>query len=167
LRSESTSPTAPNLTLVDLPGLFGASDKHHADDDAVPVSTLVTSYMQQRRSIILAVITADNPFANLPVTKFAREIDGSGQRILGLIAKPDKIEGNLESQQYYVDMAQNQNVKLHLGWHVPRNRSHTTRDDTQTRNARKMLFFRNSVWNVLEDEQVGVEALRSRLRKVL
>jgi hypothetical protein len=28
LRIESTSPTAPNLTLVDLPGLFGASDKN-------------------------------------------------------------------------------------------------------------------------------------------
>lgn len=28
LRIESTSPTAPNLTLVDLPGLFSASDKN-------------------------------------------------------------------------------------------------------------------------------------------
>jgi hypothetical protein len=28
LRIESTSPNAPNLTLVDLPGLFGASDKN-------------------------------------------------------------------------------------------------------------------------------------------
>lgn len=28
LRIESTSPSAPNLTLVDLPGLFGASDKN-------------------------------------------------------------------------------------------------------------------------------------------
>ena len=28
LRIESTSPKAPNLTLVDLPGLFGASDKN-------------------------------------------------------------------------------------------------------------------------------------------
>ena len=28
LRIESTSPSAPNLTLVDLPGLFGAADKN-------------------------------------------------------------------------------------------------------------------------------------------
>jgi hypothetical protein len=28
LQIESSSPNAPNLTLVDLPGLFGASDKN-------------------------------------------------------------------------------------------------------------------------------------------
>ncbi|EHL01068.1 putative Interferon-induced GTP-binding protein Mx [Glarea lozoyensis 74030] len=31
LRIESTSPNAPNLTLVDLPGLFGASDKNQRE----------------------------------------------------------------------------------------------------------------------------------------
>ncbi|CAJ2502039.1 Uu.00g048920.m01.CDS01 [Anthostomella pinea] len=69
LRIESTSPTAPNITLVDLPGLFGASDKNQSDDDATLVQELVVGYMRQRRSIILAVVTADNPFANQPVTK--------------------------------------------------------------------------------------------------
>jgi hypothetical protein len=48
LRIESTSPTAPNLTLVDLPGLFGASDKHQSDDDASLVENLVVTYMKQR-----------------------------------------------------------------------------------------------------------------------
>jgi len=57
--------------------------------------------MKQRRSIILAVITADNPFANQPVTKFAREIDPSGTRTLGLITKPDKIERGSDTERYY------------------------------------------------------------------
>ena len=57
--------------------------------------------MKQRRSIILAVITADNPFANQPVTKFAREIDPSGTRTLGLITKPDKIERGSDAEKYY------------------------------------------------------------------
>ncbi|OTA90051.1 hypothetical protein M434DRAFT_398290 [Hypoxylon sp. CO27-5] len=168
LRIESTSPSAPNLTLVDLPGLFGASDKNQSDDDAALVQDLVLSYMRQRRSIILAVVAADNPFANQPVTKFTRDIDPSGLRTLGLITKPDKIDGNTDSERYYVEMAQNQNVKLNLGWHVLRNRSHLTADDTiEERDAREAEFFSSSVWSVLDSSQLGVESLRSRLRKIL
>lgn len=80
LRIESTSPEAPNLTLVDLPGLFGASDKNQSDEDAEMVKNLVVGYMKQRRSIILAVVSADTHFANQPVTNFARKIDPSGSR---------------------------------------------------------------------------------------
>lgn len=168
LRIESTSPNAPNLTLVDLPGLFGASDKNQSDDDAKLVHDLVTSYMQQKRSIILAVVTADTPFANQPVTKFARDIDPEGVRTLGLITKPDKIDRDSDGEKYYVDMAQNQNVKLNLGWHVLRNRSHNTIDDTtDERDAREATFFNDSAWNVLEPYQLGVKALRTRLREIL
>ena len=169
LRIESTSPTAPNLTLVDLPGLFNAADKTQGYDDAALVQDLVVSYMRQRRSIILAVVTADNPFTNQPVTKFTRDIDPSGRRTLGLITKPDKVDGGSESERYYVELAQNQNVKLSLGWHVLVNRSNTTAGDTmEERDQREALFFADSVWgSSLDVLQLGVEALRDRLRKIL
>ena len=168
LRIESTSPTAPNLTLVDLPGLFGASDKNQSDNDAELVQMLVTSYMHQKRSIILAVVTADNPFANQPVTKFARDIDSNGLRTLGLITKPDKIERGSDSESYYIELAQNQNVHLKLGWHVLRNRGHTTMDDTaEERDERESAFFQDSVWSTLEPSQLGNKALRTRLREIL
>lgn len=169
LRIESTSPTAPNLTLVDLPDLFGAADKNQSDDDAALVQELVVGYMRQRRSIILAVITAVNPFANQPVTKFARDIDPSGKRTLGLVTKPDKIDDGSESERYYVELAQNQNVKLSLGWHVLRNRSHTTAGDTaDERDQREAEFFSGSVWERnLDPEQLGIDNLRKRLRKIL
>jgi hypothetical protein len=169
LRIESTSPTAPNLTLVDLPGLFGASDKNQSDDDATLVQDLVVSYMKQRRSIILAVISADNPFANQPVTKFARQIDPSGTRTLGLITKPDKIEKGSDSESYYIELAQNENVKLNLGWHVLRNKGHSTADDTlEEREEREATFFAESGWQAtLKPSQLGVAALRDRLRNAL
>ncbi|KAM7189858.1 P-loop containing nucleoside triphosphate hydrolase protein [Naviculisporaceae sp. PSN 640] len=169
LRIESTSPTAPNLTLVDLPGLFGAADKNQSDDDASLVQNLVVNYMKQRRSIILAVVTADNPFANQPVTKFAREIDPQGKRTLGLITKPDKIDKGSDSERYYIELAQNLNVKLSLGWHVLRNRSHVTASDTaEERDDREAEFFANSLWGEsLDQSQLGVDALRERLRNVL
>ncbi|KAI1206794.1 P-loop containing nucleoside triphosphate hydrolase protein [Annulohypoxylon truncatum] len=168
LRVESTSPTASNLTLVDLPGLFGASDKNQSEDDATLVENLVTGYMKQRRSIILAVIAADNPFANQPVTRFARKIDPAGTRTLGLITKPDKIDVGSESEAYYLELAQNLNVKLNLGWHVLRNRSHATaKDSIAERDKREAEFFADSVWSTLDESQLGVERLRSRLINIL
>jgi hypothetical protein len=168
LRIESTSPTAPNLTLVDLPGLFGASDKNQSDDDAAMVQNMVTTYMKQQRSIILAVVSADNPFANQPVTKFARDIDFAGARTLGLITKPDKIDRDSDTERYYVELAQNQNVKLTLGWHVLRNKSHSTAGDSiAERDKREAEFFSQSVWNILHPSQLGIEPLRIRLREVL
>lgn len=101
LRIESISPNAPNLTLVDLPGLFAAADSTQTNDDATLVKNLVIGYMKQRRSIILAVISADNPFANQPVTKYTRDFDPSGTRTLGLITKPDKIDRGSDSERYY------------------------------------------------------------------
>ena len=169
LRIENTSPAAPNLTIVDLPGLFGAADKNQSDDDAALVQELVVSYMRQRRSIILAVVTADNPFANQPVTKFARDIDPHGKRTLGLITKPDKIDKGSEAERYYVELAQNRNVKLSLGWHVLRNRGHTTKEDTiEERDEREAAFFEHSVWGEsLDPSQLGVHALKERLADVL
>lgn len=168
LRIELSSPDQPNLTIVDLPGLFGASDKNQSDEDLNMVQDLVTGYMKQRRSVILAVVAADNAFANQPVTKFAREIDPQGLRTLGLITKPDKIDKGSDNEEYYVELAQNQNVKLTLGWHVLRNKGFDTLNDTpEQRDEREKDFFAGSVWSCLKPSQLGVEALRERLREVL
>lgn len=44
-----------------------------------------------------------------------------------------------------VELAQNENVKLALGWHVLRNKSHATAGDTiEQREERETAFFSNS-----------------------
>jgi GTP-binding protein EngB required for normal cell division len=168
LRIELVSPDQPNLTIVDLPGLFGASDKNQSDEDSEMVQDLVTSYMKQRRSIILAVVAADNAFANQQVTKFARDIDPSGTRTLGLLTKPDKVDKGSDSERYYVELAQNRNVRLTLGWHVLRNKGFDTLDDTpEQRDKREKAFFAESAWSELDPRHLGAENLRGRLREVL
>lgn len=167
LRIELVSPDQPNLTIVDLPGLFGASDKNQTDADSTVVHKLVTTYMKQRRSIILAVVAADNAFANQPVTKLARDIDPNGTRTLGLLTKPDKVDKGSDTERYYLELAQNQNVVLTLGWHVLRNKGFDTLDDTiDQREKREAEFFRESAWNVLEPIQLGALNLQKRLRGI-
>ena len=65
------------------------------------VRNLVVSYMKQKRSIILTVVSADSAFAHQLVTQFTRQIDPAGTRTLGLITKPDKIDRGSDTEKYY------------------------------------------------------------------
>ena len=60
--------------MVDLPGLFEAGNWDQSDEDAETVRSLVLSYMESPRSIILAVVSAKSDFALQGVTKHARKL---------------------------------------------------------------------------------------------
>ncbi|KAI1855351.1 hypothetical protein JX266_000216 [Neoarthrinium moseri] len=168
LRVEISGPDQPHLTMVDLPGLFLASNKAQSYSDAEMVKKMVLSYMKKPRSIILAVVSASNEFVLQQVTQLAREIDPSGKRTLGLITKPDKLDQGSETEQYYVQLAQNTNVKLTLGWHVLRNRSYAESMATsRERDNREASFFQGAPWDALPTGHEGIAALRSRLSTIL
>lgn len=168
LRVELSGPDHPNLTLVDLPGLYQAGSKSQSDADATVVTSLVSSYMESERSIILAVVSAKNDFNNQVVTRLARKIDPSGQRTLGLITKPDTLHSGSESEGFYVSLAQNNEVSFKLGWHVLRNRDYPERNLSLTeRNKKEKEFFEKGVWTAVHANHLGVDFLKERLSEVL
>jgi len=77
--------------------------------------------MKELRSIILAVVSAKNDYANQIVLKLARATDKKGNRTLGVITKPDTLIPSSESEAMYVSLARNQDVEFRLGWHVLKN----------------------------------------------
>ena len=111
---EVSGPTQPHLTLVDLPGLFQAGNRVQSDDDATLVRFLVLSYMRKPRSIILAVVSAKNDFANQIVTRYARELDSNGLRTLSIITKPDTLHAGSDSERSYIELAENKDVYFAL-----------------------------------------------------
>ena len=168
LRVELSGPDHPNLTLVDLPGLYQAGSKSQSDADAEVVKSLVSSYMKNERSIILAVVSAKNDFNNQVITKLARSIDPLGQRTLGLITKPDTLHSGSESESFYVRLAQNKEVSFKLGWHVLRNRDYPERDlSLRERNLKEKEFFEKGMWTVVHANHLGVDFLKERLSRVL
>lgn len=168
LRVEISGPTQPHLTMVDLPGLFLAGNKDQSEDDATLVESLVLSYMKKPRSIILAVVSAKSDFALQQVTRHARALDSEGVRTLGLITKPDTLDVGSDSEKFYVELAENKDVKFRLGWHVLRNRSYVTREASTTqRDLAEAGFFSTGVWTALDASQLGVASLRTRLSNVL
>ena len=95
LRVEVSRPTQPHSTLVDLPGLYHAPDKNQDADGVQFVESLVLSYVQNQRSVILAVVSAKSEIALQKVTAFTRKVDPKGNRTLGIITKPDTLPEGL------------------------------------------------------------------------
>lgn len=168
LRIELSGPGQPHLTLVDLPGLIHAESKHQSAQDVELVASLVRDYMANPRSVVLAVVSAKNDYANQVVTKLAREVDPKGVRTLGIITKPDMLHVGSESEAAYLDLARNENVQFRLGWHVLRNRDFDTKDTTRAeRDEMESRFFSRGVWQTLPTYSLGVKSLRPRLSNVL
>lgn len=168
LSIEISGPERPQLTVVDLPGLTHTENKSQTLEDVELVSELVRKYMSDPRTIVLAIVTAKNDYANQIVLKRAKEVDPGGVRTLGIITKPDTLPEGSESEDDFFSLAKNEDIFFELGWHVLRNRAYEERDSTSAeRNRAETSFFEKGVWGNLSRDCVGISTLRSRLSALL
>ncbi|KAH7324040.1 interferon-induced GTP-binding protein Mx [Rhexocercosporidium sp. MPI-PUGE-AT-0058] len=168
LRVEVSGPDRPHLTIVDLPGLIHSETKQQSSSDVDLVQDVVQAYMKESRSIILAVVSAKNDYANQIVLKLARAADKKGNRTLGVITKPDTLIASSESEAMYVSLARNQDVEFRLGWHVLKNMDSETGEwSLADRDVKEEEFFSHGIWEELPRSLLGVDKLRNRLSKVL
>ncbi|ATY66044.1 dynamin GTPase [Cordyceps militaris] len=142
LRIEVNGPDRPHLTIVDLPGLIHSENKHQSASDIQLINNVVQGYMKEPRSIILAVVSAKNDYANQIVLKLARDADPRGTRTL--------------------------DVEFRLGWHVLRNRDTEAENWTfDQRDAAELQFLSSGAWVGLSSKDLGIKPLRTRLSDVL
>lgn len=173
LRIEVSGPDRPHLTVVDLPGLIHSETKQQSATDVELVQEVVKSYMKEPRSIILAVVSAKNDYANQIVLKLARTADKTGSRTLGVITKPDTLIPESESEASYISLAQNHEIEFRLGWHILKNLDSETPDsEAQSnrllrRDEQERLFFSRGKWNTVCKSILGIALLRERLSKLL
>ncbi|KAM0430444.1 hypothetical protein ACHAPT_005791 [Fusarium lateritium] len=168
LRIEISGPDRPHLTIVDLPGLIHAETKTQSKADVELIKKVVKGYMNQPRSVILAVVSAKNDYANQVVLQLAQKADPKRNRTLGVITKPDTLHPGSESEQGFIDLANNKDVEFRLGWHVLRNRD-SEKDiwDREERNTQERDFFSKGAWASLSPSDWGINTLRNRLSKLL
>ncbi|KKO99711.1 interferon-induced GTP-binding protein Mx2 [Trichoderma harzianum] len=148
LRIEVTGPIGLHLSVVDLPGLISVANEEQTEEDVEAVHSMVASYLQSSRTIILAVLQANNDMANQPIIKLARTHDPLGQRTVGIITKPDLINHGSEAKIALV--AKNKdNIKLKLGFFLLKNPSPAELKECVTMAARSNLerrFFSSPAW---------------------
>ncbi|THC91703.1 hypothetical protein EYZ11_008848 [Aspergillus tanneri] len=168
LRVEISGPNQPTLTVVDLPGFIHSGSNEQPSTVVKLVSDMVGAYMENPRSIILAVVSAKNDYANQIVLSRAREVDPDGLRTLGLITKPDELRPGSGTEADFIDLASNNKITFRLGWHIVKNRdydeSHYT---TVERGISEEQFFATSAWKQMPHGIVGITSLRKRLCKIL
>ncbi|KAF4547218.1 Dynamin-like protein 1 [Elsinoe fawcettii] len=87
LRIELSGPDHHHLSIVDVPGLFHNATKFQTEEDRQVIRSFLEMYMQDKRTIILAVMDARDNLANQEVFAMAREADPMGKRTLGIITK--------------------------------------------------------------------------------
>ncbi|XXG95328.1 hypothetical protein Hte_001589 [Hypoxylon texense] len=170
LRVEITGPDRPHLTIIDLPGLIHSETKSQSAADVGLVREVVETYMKQPRSIILAVVSAKNDFANQVVLNLARQVDKAGARTMGVITKPDTLVQGSSSESAYVSLARNNQVYFRLGWHVLVNLDSETQKGSSLlsyRNAEETRFLSTGAWKELPSSMLGISELRRNLSSVL
>ncbi|RSL63048.1 hypothetical protein CEP54_005402 [Fusarium duplospermum] len=168
LRIEISGPDRPHLTIVDLPGLIHAETKSQSQADVEMIKKVVKGYMKEPRSVILAVVSAKNDYANQIVLQLAQRADPKRNRTLGVITKPDTLHPGSESERSFINLANNKDVEFRLGWHVLRNRD-SEKDSwgQEERNAMERDFFSTGDWVSLNTSDWGIDTLRNRLSKLL
>ncbi|PGH10520.1 hypothetical protein AJ79_05448 [Helicocarpus griseus UAMH5409] len=169
LQLEISGPDLPHLTLVDMPGLIHTPNKSQTSEDVRIVKSLVEKYMKAPRSIILAVVSAKYDIANQIVLKMAKSSDPDGLRTIGVITKPDTLHFGSPSEASFFSLAKNHDISFRLGWHVLRNADYADKENSDyDRDETERVFFANKApWNSLPRSDVGIQALRTRLSKVL
>lgn len=168
LKVEISGPDKPELTLVDLPGLYYSTSQQQGKDGIAITRNLTAKYMMNTRSIILAVISAKIDYQLQEVLNISEKYDRGRERTLRIITKPDILEAGSEEEGAYLAFLRNEKTHLQLGWHVLRNRSFETRDASDNdRDQQEKEFFNSGRWSTISREFVGVGSLRRRLSSIL
>ncbi|GAB7342218.1 hypothetical protein MBLNU457_g0464t1 [Dothideomycetes sp. NU457] len=163
LSFEIIGPTCPQYTLVDLPGLIHSENRYQSKADVAMIKTMVEHYVKDKRTIVLAVVSAKNDYANQIILDVAKKLDAS-ERTLGVITKPDSLSAGTEGEKKWIKLAQGKDIKFGLGWHMLRNRSELeTKLTLQERNQNEADFFSNGAYRQLKPDQVGAKKLSDRL----
>ncbi|KAI0400041.1 hypothetical protein F4802DRAFT_610439 [Xylaria palmicola] len=139
-----------------------------SESASVSVSVSVSVSSWPVRNAVNLQITATNDHANQGILQTVRQFDPNGERTLGIITKPDMLPKASGSEAGFLELAKNKDVFFKLGWHVIKNRKFEERDcSIEERNFSEMTFFNSSVFGTLPEQNIGVDALRVRLSKLL
>ncbi|KAL8961635.1 MAG: hypothetical protein Q9193_001842 [Seirophora villosa] len=169
LKIEVAGPDQQHLSVIDVPGIFRKVTPGITFPEDIPnIKNMVQQYMENPRSVILAVISANVDIANQEILDMAERCDPDGQRTLGVLTKPDLIDRGAEGS--VLDLLLGTAHKLNLGWSMVKNpgQEDLNREDEIDRHSAERAFFRTKApWCTVDKDRVGTDSLRLRLVELL
>ncbi|CAK7201924.1 hypothetical protein SEUCBS139899_004640 [Sporothrix eucalyptigena] len=168
LKIDISGPNETHLTLVDIPGIFRVPTPGvTTDSDIQLVRNMVQRYMENPRTIILAVIPCNVDIASQEILRLAADADPEGIRTMGVLTKPD-LAKERAVQDVILELINGQRNPLKLGYCVIQNRG---ADDNSSSahelEASERAFFQAAPWSTCNATALGADALRTHLRSLL
>lgn len=168
LKIEICGPDQEHYSVIDVPGIFrNTTSGTTTKADIAMVRSMVSEYMKNPRSAMLAVIPANVDIGTQEILEMAKEYDADGLRTLGVLTKPDLVDRGAEPN--IIDIVVGKSHTLHLGWCIVRNLSqeHLKSSSVDRLALEKAFFATSDPWTRLPKDRVGIDALRARLVDLL
>lgn len=170
LKIEKCGPTEDYLTVIDVPGIFRlTSEGQTTESDRNLVRDMVTGFIKDKRTIILAVLPANVDVMTQEILALAERYDRNGERTLGVLTKPDLVIER-SAKEAVCNLVNGRKKPLNLGYYIVKNRGGDDDDDSDNDSGLRQKerdLFQQSPWCNLPQERVGVAALRERLQDLL
>ncbi|KAL2174718.1 COG4 transport protein-domain-containing protein [Thermothelomyces heterothallicus CBS 202.75] len=164
LKIEICGPSVDYLTVIDVPGIFRTPTPGVTTaEDMAMVRRMVRSYIQDSRTVILAVLPSNVDVSTQEILTIAEEYDPKGERTLGILTKPDLVH-EASAKEAVCNIVRGKRKKLTLGYYLVRGRG---ADEGDSDFARREDMFKEKPWNTLPPERMGIRALKARLAELL
>jgi hypothetical protein len=161
------SPTCPDLTLIDLPGITKIPIEGQDPNIKKITKEMAARYCKDPLTIILCVTAANQDITTSDGLQMAREIDPEGVRTIGVLTKLDIMDAGTDARKALL----NQEVPLKLGYVGVKNRSKQDLMDKipmKEALAKENEFFSmHPVYRKLPPGYVGTDILIQKLTKLL
>ena len=163
------SPTCPDLTLIDLPGItrVPVRNSDQRDDIEGITKAMAMRYISDPRTIILAVVPANQDMSTSDALQMARQVDPNGLRTIGVVTKLDIMDPGTDAMR----MLLGEEVSLRLGFVGVRNRGQQDiRNEVRVNEAldtERRWFSEHPKYSKLPPGYCGTDNLVDKLTKVL
>ncbi|CUA70938.1 hypothetical protein RSOLAG22IIIB_09212 [Rhizoctonia solani] len=161
-----------DLSFVDLPGIIVSTADERNKGDIKLVQKLISSYMSKASTINLIVLTCETDYETQAAGLLAKKYDPTGERTIGVLTKPDRIEHGQESQ--WIPLITGERSTLANGWYCVKQLSPRDREAGLTweeaRAQESEFFDTTGAWSSIGTEHkasLGSKSLALKLGEVL
>lgn len=161
------SPTVPDLTLIDLPGITRNPVGGQPENIEEITKDLVRHYCKNEDTLILCVIPANIDLSNSDALKFSRQLDPRGERTIGVLTKIDLMDEGTDARSILM----NEEIKLRYGYVGIKGRSQADikrNCNVQEAIQKELDFFgKHPIYSTLPIELLGTRSLINRVSSLL
>ena len=165
-------PNIPDLNLIDLPGLtmIGLTDKGQTKDMPQKIRKMLSNYIKDPKSIILAVIPARTDIEADMGLELIKKYDITGERTCGVLTKVDLMNTDTDISNYLLGNISNE-LKLKYGYYAVKNRNNSeikVLTPFDGHKKEKEFFANHRIYqNIDKQDKLGVQNLGKSLSKIL